>query len=142
MGSIIEILKYSRGRAIAKMILLLWAIAISTFSMTSAFLVGILRFDMGFEVRNWLVIIGFPLLFLFIKEYLIVPPKIPFLDKTLSKYVYYVLIGILAIAISSISFPLLNNLLNISLFGYPLIAIRNFISILLMLMARIIHISA
>jgi len=142
MGGIIEFLKYSRARTIAKIILLLWAIAISTFSMTSSFLIGILRFDIGFEIRNWIVILGLPLLYIFIKESLIVPSTIPFLDKTISRYIYFISLILLAIAISSISFPLMDGFLNMSFFGYPLIAIRNFVSIILLLMIRIIHISA
>jgi len=140
MGTIIDFLKYSRGRNIAKTILLLWAVAISTFSLTSAFLVGLLHFDIGFQVRNWIALL-YILLFFFIKEHLTVPKKIPFLDQKLSEYVYFVVLGLLAIEISSLSFPLLTNLLNISFFGYPLLAIRNFIAVGLVIAVRIIHIS-
>ena len=140
MGGIIEHLKYSRGRNLSKIILLLWAVAISTFSMTSAFLVGILHFDIGFEIKNWIALL-YILLFIFIKDNLIVPKKIPFLDHTLSKYTYYILLGFLAIGMSSLSFPLLTNLLNLSFFGYPLLAIRNFIAVALLIAVRIIHIS-
>ena len=140
MGTIIEKLKYSRGRNIAKIILLLWAVAISTFSLTSAFLVGLLHFDIGFEIRNWIALL-YILLFFFIKEHLTVPKKIPFLDQKLSEYAYFVLLGLLAIEISSLSFPLLNNILNISFFGYPLLAIRNFVAVTLIVAVRIIHIS-
>ena len=135
-----DTLKYSRGRNIAKIILLLWAIAISSFSMTSAFLAGLLHFDLGLEIRDWIALF-YILLFFFIKEHLIVPRKIPFLDQESSEYVYYVLLGLFAIAISSLSFPLLENILNLSFFGYPLIAIRNFVSIALIIAVRIIHIS-
>lgn len=140
MGGLVELLKYSKGRNIAKIILLLWAVTISTFAMTLPFLVGLLHFDIGFEIRNWIALLYIPL-FIFIKDDLIVTKKIPYLDPTLSKYAYYVILGLLAIEISSLSFPLLTNLLNLSFFGYPLIAIRNFIAILLLIVVRIIHIS-
>ena len=140
MGIIMDKLGFRMSRNLSKVILMVSAIAVSSYALTTSFLVGVLRFDIGFQMRNWIAL-SLILIWLFMREELLAPKNIPLLDKTLSKYVYYFLLFLLAIAVSSISFPLLNNLLNIQLFSFPFLAIRNLVAAIILLVVRVIHIS-
>ena len=140
MGFILDTLKYSPARNLSKLILVLSALAISTFAMTSPRIALILRFDAIFQVRNWIAL-SLIFIWFFMREDLLVPKRLGRLDRTLSKIVYYGLLFLLAIAISTISFPLLDGILNFSLFGYILITVRNLVAVVLLFSARIVHVS-
>ena len=74
-----------------------------------------------------------------IKAHTIVPTKLPFFDWDSNKNVYFIALGLIAIEISTLGVQFLTELLDISLFNFPLLAIRNGIAVILLASARIIH---
>jgi len=140
MGFILDTLKYSPARNLSKAILVVSALAISTFATSIPRLDAILQFDAILQIRNWIAL-SLIFIWFFIREDLLVPKKLGMLDRTLSKVVYYSLLFLIAIGISTISFSLLDGILNFSLFGYVLLTVRNLVAVALLFSARIIHVS-
>lgn len=143
MGTLSDFIGYTFGRNLSKGILVVSAVAISTFATTNKYLAEWLNFDLfGFPVKNYialsLIIVG-----LLIRDYNVLSPTpLPFFrNKSISKYCYYVGLGVVAVAISSISFPLLDNLLNTTILDFSWLAIRNIVAAVLLLSARAIHVS-
>lgn len=135
-----EIFGYKTSRNLAKGILLASAIAISTFA-TGEFLSKIFQFEFGIEVINiiaiLLIVVG-----LLIREDILNPPVIPFTgDRGLSKIIYYVALGIIAIGISTLAVEFLDNILDITFLDFAWFAVRNIITVGLLISVRTIHVS-
>lgn len=136
-------LGYRSGRNISKAILVLSAIAISTFAM-SGWLANIVNFKLFFEIRNWLAL-SMIIVILLVREDIINPPSIPFFsnrfDRSMTKIVYYILLGMVAIGISTIHFWLVDSILDLTYPNFEILAVRNLAAIILLYSARKIHIS-
>jgi len=130
-----DIIGYKSARNLSKFILLISAIAISTFAMVG-FVFDILNTEFFFPVKNYIaisiILVGF-----LIKDDVLTPPHI--LDKGLSKIVYYGFLGAIALAISTIQFSALVELLNTTFFGFDLLAVRNIVAVILLISVRNIH---
>ena len=137
MGIIKDFIGYSAARNLAKFILIITAIAISTFAM-QGFLAEWLGIGFGLEVRN-IVALSLIMIGLLIKDD-VLTPRIPFLnDRELSKFAFYGILALIAIAISTLSFEFLDNLLNTTFLDFPSLAVRNIIGIMLLIWVRTIH---
>lgn len=134
-----EILGYKLGRNLSKVILLLTAIAISTFAVGMQWLnYDLLSF--GFPIKNYIAV-ALVIVALLIKDDILNPYVIPFTDRGITKYVYYVALGIIAIDISTISFLAISNILNIEFLGFEWFTIRNIVAGLMIFSVRQIHVS-
>lgn len=122
-------LGYSFGRNLTKVIFLFSAIAISTLAMSGTIL-EYLDFPLGFQVRNWVAISLLIPMFLLTREGdVLTPPRIPFIgSKSLTRWIYIVALGLIAISISTINFALLEKLLNITILDFEILTIRNFVA--------------
>lgn len=137
--NITDIFGYSKGRTITKTILLVSAIAISTFAM-QGFLKTILDFELGLQLRDYLAL-SFVIIILLIFDAKLSPPTFRFFrNPVLVKTIYYFGLALVAIAISSISFQLLDTVLNFEILKFPVLTIRNFVAVALLSFARIIHV--
>lgn len=143
MKSLGDILGYKFGRTMSKLILLSSAIAISTFAVSVIWLKDFFSFDFfGLTVSN-IIALSLIVIALLIKDYNVLnPPSLHIIDnRNISKTIYYILLGLIGISISTISFPILDNLLNYTFLGLSWLAIRNIIAGLLILIVRRIHLS-
>lgn len=138
MGVMKDVIGFSEARHLSKIILLISAIAISTFSMTGL-LSKILNFELGLEVRN-IVALSLVIVVLLIQDDLL-NPRVPFLnDKNISKIIFYVILGLIAVSISTLQFKIFEDLLNIAILDSELLTIRNVIAVMLLFSVRTIHI--
>jgi len=137
------ILGYKETRNLSKGILIISAIAISMFA-GGAFLKKILEFNLfgvDFPVMN-IIAVSLILVGYWIKTGMLTPPMIPFTkDRGLTKLIYYVLIGAVALGVSSYTPEFLVNILNFELLEYPLLAVRNGVAFVLLASVRVIHIN-
>jgi len=133
-----KILAYSTGRGLSKLSFVLAAIAISTFAM-GGFILKNLNFELGLQIRDYIaLLLIIPILL--IKNELLVPPQIPFIaDRFIKKLLYISALIIIAIGISTMSFDLINKILDITILDFDLLAIRNIIAVILLFSAKSIH---
>ena len=125
-----KILGYSTGRNLTKLSLILAGVAISTFAMAEL-ISSVLNFDLGFQVRDWIAISLVIPIFL-IKKEILIPKSIPFIkDRFMKKSAYFLGLALIGLAISTIEFSLLDNLLNITFPAMPFLAVRNLVAAVL-----------
>ncbi|MCH8329464.1 MAG: hypothetical protein IIB81_03660 [Nanoarchaeota archaeon] len=125
-----KILGYSTGRNLTKLSLILAGVAISTFAMAEL-ISSVLNFDLGFQVRDWIAISLVIPIFL-IKKEILIPKSIPFIkDRFMKKSAYFIGLALIGLAISTIEFSLLDNLLNITFPAMPFLAVRNLVAAVL-----------
>ena len=132
---------YSKGRNLTKMVFLLCAIAISTFAM-SGFILKVLDFVLGTEIRNLIALsLMIPIFLMGTEGPIIVPYNIPFLklDRSLRRWIYSIILVIIGISISTFNIPILHQLLNITILDFELLAIRNFIALGLLWAVKVLH---
>jgi len=135
MGIIRDSIGYKTARNLAKLILLVSAVSISTFA-TTEFIANFLNFDFGLSVRDYVALSLIILAFL-IKDFVINPPS--FFDKEISKIVYYVILGFIAIAISTLNFEFITKILDTTFLDFPLLAVKNIVALVLLISIRNIH---
>lgn len=134
-----DLIGYSKGRTLSKIILIVSAVAISTISM-SGFFKNLLDFDMGLQIRNWIAL-SFILVAWMIKDEKIVPPVIKILDSKFANIVvYWAILALIAVSISSLSFPFISQLLNYKILDFPLLAIRNAVAVGMLIAVRVINV--
>ena len=125
-----KILGYSTGRNLTKLSLILAGVAISTFAMAEL-ISSVLNFDLGFQVRDWIAISLVIPIFL-IKKEILIPKSIPFIkDRFMKKSAYFIGLALIGLAISTIEFSLLDNLLNITFPAMSFLAVRNLVAAVL-----------
>lgn len=129
---------YSTGRFIAKILLVLNAIAVSTFAL-QGFILRYLQYDFFIPVRDWLAIFSILLIFL-IKEGKITPPRIKFLsERKYTNWVYFILVGVVILGVSSYSLDFIANFLNLHFLSYDALSIRNAFAVGFLISAWVIH---
>jgi len=132
-----DIVGYKLGRNLSKLVLILAAIAVSTFATGIAWLnYDVLSF--GFPIKNYIAV-ALIALALLVKDEIINPRPIPFIDRGMSKWVYYIILGIIALDISTIFIPFITSTFNIAFLGFAWFTIRNIIAVILLLAVRTIH---
>ena len=132
---------YSTSRNLTKMVFLFSAIAISTFAM-SGFILRVLDFTLGTDIRNLIALsLLIPIFLMRTEGPIIVPYNIPFLklDKSLRRWIYSIILVIIGFSISTISIPVLQQLLSITVLDFDLLAIRNFIALGLLWAVKVLH---
>ena len=131
---------WSQGRNLSKMVFLFSGVAISTIPMSFPFFMGLLDFPLGIEVRNLIAISLLLPIFLMVDDR-IVPFRIPKIniDKSLRRWVYSGILVLVGISISTISFPILEQFLNITILDFELLAVRNFIAAGLFWALKVLH---
>jgi len=129
----------SSSRNLSKMVFSFSGVAISTFAMSS-FILTLLNFPLGIEVRNIIALSLLLPIFLMRNDF-IVPYRIPKLniDKLIRRWVYSLVLVLVAISISTLQFSLLEQLLNIQILDFELLAIRNFVAIALLWAVKVLH---
>ncbi len=135
------ILGFSTGRNLSKLVFLFSGVAVSTFAM-GGFILQLLDFPLGIEVRNWIAIsLIIPILLMMREGSAIVPYDIPFIkiDKPIRRWVYTMSLVLVAISISTMEFTMLEQLLDITILDFELLAIRNIVAIGLLWALKVLH---
>jgi len=135
MGFLKDFLGHRSARNLSKFILIFSAIAISTFAMIEI-VSKTLNFELGIVLRNILAI-SVGIVVLLIKDDVLAPMK--FFDRSLSKIAYSIVLAFIAIEISTIQFAFITELLDTTFLGFPLLAVRNIVALLLLFSVRNIH---
>ncbi len=134
-------LDYSVGRNLSKMVFFFSGIAISTFAM-GGFILTLLDFPLGIEVRNFIALsLLIPIFLMRGENNVLVPYRIPFIkiDKSIRKWSYIEILALVGLSISTIEFALLEQLLNIKILNFELLAIRNLVAAGLLWAVKVIH---
>ncbi len=123
MVNISDILGYSFGRNLSKVILILAAVAISTYARTSEKIADFLNFELYITVTN-LIALSLIIVAIMIKDDKINPPLIPRTDRMGTRFIFYGLLLLIATAISTIEFGLLDNFLDMTFLGFDWFAYK------------------
>ena len=134
--SISDILGYNNARNLSKIILLVSALAVSTIALSGSVLQW-LNFEFFMPVRNYIAILAIVMIFM-VKEDIPTPYFIHYSNTQITRWLNYILWGIIALDISSMQF-FLTPLLSYPILGYALLALRNAIAIALLIHTKIIH---
>lgn len=129
-----DIIGLRTPRNLSKIILFFMAIAISSFAK-EGIIFNALSLKWGLELRDYLALSSLILIF-FINEDILNPPRI-FHNKMLTKLIYYAILIILAISISSFGFNF--PILNIHVSNLEYFTIRNILAVLLLFIMGVIH---
>ena len=131
---------FKGGRNLSKMVFLFSGIAISVFAMSGKIL-EILDFNMGLPVRNLIALsLLIPIFLLRGEGNILAVTKILFIkDKKITEFIYIIALVLVGISISTIQFNLLEQLLNIEILDFMLLAVRNFAAFGLLWAVKVIH---
>lgn len=129
-----KIVGWKLGKTISKIVLVAIAIAISSLA-TAKFINGILSYNVLFLTVADLLAISMLIVIFLLHDSIINLPSLPMLGRKGNKWFYSILLGLIALSISSWNVDFINNILNKFLFELDFLSVRNTIAFLMVFAA-------